>query len=173
MLRTALLILLSTFLGACALFQPPPPGIGKTVTWDQVEGWNLDDQSEAWPALMQSCQRLGNRTDWQPLCKAAEALPSPDNESARLFFETWFTPHQVHGARRNSEGLITGYYEPLLEGSLEPSEVYRYPLYERPDELLIVDLGDRFPSLKGERIRGRLEGCLLYTSDAADDLLQV
>jgi membrane-bound lytic murein transglycosylase A len=42
--------------------------------------------------------------------------------------------------RENSSSsiLLTGYYEPILEGSLEPEGEYRYPIYQRPDDL--VDL---------------------------------
>jgi membrane-bound lytic murein transglycosylase A len=32
--------------------------------------------------------------------------------------------------------LLTGYYEPILEGNLEAGSEYRYPLYGRPPELL-------------------------------------
>lgn len=34
--------------------------------------------------------------------------------------------------------LLTGYYEPILEGNLEASEDYRYPLYRRPDDLVLL-----------------------------------
>ncbi len=157
-MRAALTIALPALLGACALFQPPEPGIGKAVTWDAVPGWTADDHSAAWPALINSCKRRAEEDDWRSLCMAAAAQASPDSETARRFFETWFIPHRVHGARRSSEGLVTGYYEPLLHGSPEPSDRYRYPLYGRPDGLLIIDLGDRFPELKRERLRGRLVG---------------
>jgi membrane-bound lytic murein transglycosylase A len=33
------------------------------------------------------------------------------------------------------EVLFTGYYEPLLSGSLVPTDRFRYPLYRRPEEL--------------------------------------
>ncbi|PIS37732.1 MAG: hypothetical protein COT35_04450 [Nitrospirae bacterium CG08_land_8_20_14_0_20_52_24] len=32
--------------------------------------------------------------------------------------------------------LFTGYYSPLLQGSLKPTERFRYPLYRRPDDLI-------------------------------------
>jgi len=35
--------------------------------------------------------------------------------------------------------LFTGYYEPLLEGSLEPTEKYRYPVYKVPPDLIKKD----------------------------------
>ena len=50
------------------------------------------------------------------------------------------------------------YYEPLLEGSWERSEEFRYPLYGVPKDLLIVDLGGIYPQLKNMRLRGKLDG---------------
>jgi membrane-bound lytic murein transglycosylase A len=56
------------------------------------------------------------------------------------------------------EGLITGYYEPLLRGSRRPTPRYRYPLYGVPEDLVVVDLGEQYPELKNMRLRGRIEG---------------
>ncbi|MET0088197.1 MAG: MltA domain-containing protein, partial [Sedimenticola sp.] len=42
--------------------------------------------------------------------------------------------------------------------SLQPDGRYAYPIYARPDSLLIVDLDEQFPELKGKRVRGRLVG---------------
>ena len=55
-------------------------------------------------------------------------------------------------------GLVTGYYEPLLNGSKRRSTRYCYPLYAPPDDLLTIDMGELFPELKDKRVRGRLEG---------------
>ena len=144
-------------LSGCALFRPPEPGIGKPLDWSDIPEWEADRHAEAWPALLQTCRARGGKSDWQSICEAA-AQQDPDDEAARQFFERWFVPHRVHGAKRENTGLITGYYEPLLHGSYERSERFRYPLFGRPDSLLIIDLGDRFPSLKDQRVRGRLVG---------------
>lgn len=56
------------------------------------------------------------------------------------------------------QGLITGYYEPLLSGSRTRSARFSYPLYGVPDDLLVVDLGGIFPELTNLRLRGRIEG---------------
>ncbi len=149
---------LLSLLSACALFRPPEPGIGKALSWNQVPGWALDQHHQAWPALLNSCKALQKDVTWDQLCAAAKQLGTPDQVQAQQFFESWFTPHKVHGARGRNQGLITGYYEPLLYGSFEPTERYRYPLYTRPDSLLIIDLGDRFPELRNQRLRGRLIG---------------
>ncbi|HYH42574.1 MAG TPA: MltA domain-containing protein, partial [Burkholderiales bacterium] len=69
-----------------------------------------------------------------------------------------FSPYHVAGADSGDEGLITGYYEPLLRGSRKPSERYRHPVYGVPDDLVVVDLSEVYPELKNMRLRGRLEG---------------
>ncbi|MBF0136259.1 MAG: murein transglycosylase A [Magnetococcales bacterium] len=60
---------------------------------------------------------------------------------------------------RDGQGdvLVTGYYEPLLEGALQRSESFRYPLYRRPHDLLEADLGTWFEDLKGRRLVARVE----------------
>ena len=54
--------------------------------------------------------------------------------------------------------LCTGYYEPLLHGSLKPGGPYRWPLYGRPADLIDVDLGAFSKELNGQSLRGRIEG---------------
>ncbi|WP_457570533.1 murein transglycosylase A [Desulfovulcanus sp.] len=53
--------------------------------------------------------------------------------------------------------LLTGYYEPWLEGSLEPSPEYPYPIYACPDDLKTVDLGLFHPRWQGQRLVYRLD----------------
>ena len=55
-------------------------------------------------------------------------------------------------------GLVTGYYEPLLAGSRTRKAPFLYPVYGVPDDLLTIDLGDLRPDLKGQRLRGRVDG---------------
>jgi membrane-bound lytic murein transglycosylase A len=126
------------------------------VTWDQVAGWDGDDPRAAWDAFVTSCNALRQKSAWTEVCRRAEELKL--NDSARSFFETNFTPYQVSDADGNDRGLVTGYYEPLLNGSRKASARYRYPLYAVPDDLLVVDLADVYPELKGMRLRGRLQG---------------
>ncbi len=130
----------------------------KRADWADIPGWRNDDLARAWPALQQSCKVLRNRTGWLDACRASEALINPDTETLQGFFETWFSPHQIQQADGSLEGLVTGYYEPLIRGSRTRSWKYRFPLYAQPDDLLIVDLGTLFPQLKDQRVRGRLEG---------------
>jgi membrane-bound lytic murein transglycosylase A len=100
---------------------------------------------------------LEKQDAWREACSAAARIENPDREAARRFFEAHFTPFRVSRAD-GEEGLITGYYEPLLRGSRKASARYRYPVYGVPDDLLVVDLAEAYPELKGLRLRGRLEG---------------
>lgn len=145
-------------LGGCAGWFAPPPGIGREVRFADLPGWDQDSQATAWPALLRSCDKLATRDPaWQEPCRQAQQVATPDDAQARSFFETWFTPAVVNGDATR-DGLITGYYEPLLHGSFTRTERFRYPLYRRPDDLLTVDLSSLFPELKGRSVRGRLQG---------------
>ena len=77
--------------------------------------------------------------------------------AARGFFETWFQPYQIHD-NGDPEGLFTGYYEPVLNGSRQPSPRYPVPLHAAPPDLSRIDLGRFNPDLAGYSIYGRIEG---------------
>ncbi|SET03984.1 membrane-bound lytic murein transglycosylase A [Nitrosomonas marina] len=126
--------------------------------WPNLPGWSEDDLYAAWQAFKQSCSVLRQQLIWQEVCNAATNMQATDNKSLRMFFENQFTPYQVIANDGNKKGLVTGYYEPLLHGSRQPSEHYRYPVYGAPDELLTIDLGTLYPELKDLRLRGRLDG---------------
>ena len=69
-----------------------------------------------------------------------------------------FRVYRATGRVGERRVLFTGYFEPLYEGSLAPDEIFRFPLYRRPDDLIRIDLspfGDKF---KGETIVARIEG---------------
>lgn len=163
-----LTVVLST---SCAYLFPKPAGIGKAIGWQDLPGWPHDRHAEAWPALLQSCTKLATRDDrWTAVCAAAAALPAIDDGEARRFFEAWFTPHRVVGRRGKRTGLITGYYEPLLSGSLSPTPRYRYPIYRRPPDLVTVELGELYPELAGKRVRGRLAGSRVLPYPSRGDI---
>jgi len=141
-------------LSACAT---QPPGIGSPVKWSSLENWTADNQSEAWEGFLKSCTKL-NRKQWERVCELANQVDERGDRDVREFFESNFEVRPVHAKAGVTEGLITGYYEPLLEGSWERSEVFRYPLYGVPDDLFLVDLGSVYPQLKDMRLRGKLQG---------------
>ena len=137
---------------------PSPVAMLKPTDWGALTGWTDDDILPAWDAFLRSCAVLKNQPLWQKTCTQADSIRGQDNATLRQFFESRFVPHQVLNSDGSGDGLITGYYEPLLKGSRKQSTRYRYPLYTTPDELLVVDLGEIYPELKNMRLRGRLQG---------------
>jgi len=155
---TLLAVLVMVGLAGCASWFAPPPGIGREVAWSQLPGWEKDHHAAAWPSLRKSCEKLAARdAAWENICLAVRTLDSPDDATARAFFETHFRAHRMN-PESGREGLITGYYEPVLNGSTTRNDQFRWPLYKRPDNLLTIDLASLYPELKGRPVRGRLEG---------------
>jgi membrane-bound lytic murein transglycosylase A len=136
----------------------PPVAMLKPTDWGALTGWTDDDILPAWDAFLRSCAVLKNQPLWQKTCTQADSIRGQDSVTLRQFFESRFVPHQVLNSDGSGDGLITGYYEPLLKGSRKQSKRYRYPLYTTPDELLVVDLSEIYPELKNMRLRGRLQG---------------
>ena len=127
--------------------------------WSELPGWASDPVEEAWPAFLASCRAVSRQAVWRPVCDAARGVgEKPGAAAVRRFFETRLSPWRVLNADGSREGLITGYYEPLIKGSRSRSKAYPWPVHGVPDDLLTIDLGEVFPELKGQRVRGRLVG---------------
>ena len=130
----------------------------KPMDWSAVAFWQGDAASEAWGAFLQSCSTLIKRSAWQAICADATSMAAPDDAAARAFFERHFQPYQATQEDGSDEGMVTGYYEPLLKGDRVRSERARFPLYAAPDDLVTVDLASVYPELKNLRLRGKLVG---------------
>jgi membrane-bound lytic murein transglycosylase A len=57
-----------------------------------------------------------------------------------------------------AEVLFTGYYQPVMDGSLVQSDEYRYPLYARPPDLLTAEQVAVAPSPSVKKVFGRADG---------------
>ena len=139
----------------------PPAGeaaVLRQAAWSDLPEWRAEDPALVWEPFLRSCGTLKTQDAWREVCAAAESATIPDREAARRFFEANFTPYRLSSAEGNDEGLITGYYEPLLNGSRTPSARYRFPVFGVPEDLLVIDLAELYPELKGMRLRGRLDG---------------
>ncbi|QQP89444.1 murein transglycosylase A [Skermanella sp. TT6] len=166
-------VLLTFFLAACAPEAPKeaevvPPKLTLTpARFEDLPGWQADGQADALDAFARSCGKLvvqphdrqlgaaGRIADWIAPCEALARVPRGDHAAARAFFETWFLPYAV-ADNDKPEGLFTGYYEAELRGSALPGGRYSVPLYRKPADLVMVDLGEFRDAMKGERIAGRV-----------------
>lgn len=130
----------------------------KPVSFTDLPGWQQDDLRQAWPAFLASCQALMKKTDWKEPCEVALNVNASDAKAIRIFLESFFIPHRVANADGTEQGMVTGYYEPLLRGARKRGGPYQTPLHGVPDDLLVIDLGSVYPELKNMRLRGKLVG---------------
>jgi len=139
---------------------PEPPSQSRSYElqdWPALPDWNNDNLAEALPAFLLSCNALKSAAEWASPCAAAAQIRKADPLAARQFFESAFAAWLVHNADGGTEGLVTGYYEPLLHGSRVFGRTYRFPIYGVPADLLVIDLAESNPDLKGIRLRGRMQ----------------
>ncbi|OIR06846.1 membrane-bound lytic murein transglycosylase A precursor [mine drainage metagenome] len=139
--------------------RPAPPAAPLvSATWEDLPGWGEDDLAPAFAAFLHSCDALEKREIWAQTCASARALENPAGSALSAWFEAQFQPWQLVNPDGNREGLVTGYYEPILRGSRTRKPPYLYPVQGVPADLIDVELGDLYPQLKHMRLRGRIEG---------------
>ena len=106
------------------------------VSWQALPGWQDDDVSQAWPAWLKSCDALRKRSgevNWRQVCTQAASISSRDTQSIRRYFESNFQAYEVRNSSGSDTGLITGYYEPVMNGSLTRTSTFTVPLYAYPN----------------------------------------
>jgi membrane-bound lytic murein transglycosylase A len=79
----------------------------------------------------------------------------PTSKKMNDFITSNYWVYKSVGSDKNHHVLFTGYYEPSLQGSLQKSETYCYPIYARPSDLAMIDLSLFSPKYKGKKIIGR------------------
>jgi membrane-bound lytic murein transglycosylase A len=128
------------------------------VAWGEVDGWAGDDHAASFKTFLASCRPLARaRTDDDPrpmfaalrnVCRRAIAAGEFDDAKARQFFETNFRPVWV-AKLDDTDGFLTGYYEPIVDGSRFPNPEFHTPIYRKPPDLSApgyTEKSDNFPN---------------------------
>lgn len=144
----------------CPPLSAPAPHAARFEAADYaaLPGWQSAALAPSLRALARSCGKLAPTSALRRVCDAAVALPAQDEAAARRFFEAEFAAFSIVAPEGTAEGLITGYYEPILAGSRTRNAAHRYPVYGVPADLVAVDLAGQYPDLRGMRLRGRIDG---------------
>ena len=135
------------------------------LAWPDIAGWREDDHLLAYKAFRASCASIAAQrnppaeskalgTSLREPCHAAKALDITDGARARAFFEEHFLPLQISRLGEDA-GFVTGYYEPIIDGSRTQTDVYNVPVYRRPSNLFVRGFKQDAPSLpnKGQVFR--------------------
>jgi membrane-bound lytic murein transglycosylase A len=120
-----------------------------------MPGWHSDPLDGVGTAVSRQCAMRSPPAPWPQLCaELAELAP----DGLRGWLASRFDAWPLRDAQGDTQGLITGYYEPLLTGSRSRESTSQVPLYARPPDLLTIDLSAVEPRLAGMRLRGRVNG---------------
>jgi membrane-bound lytic murein transglycosylase A len=147
-LRRFSVLSLMLCLTSCAWFKPSDHFETHPVALEELSGWQDDNFSDALETFTESCPVLTDKARgpsqgsglqvsqdvWRSLCNEARQIPAHNQERAQQFFEQRFIPYRVTNNHRE-QGLFTGYYEPVLYGSLKKKGFFTYPLYRAPADL--------------------------------------
>jgi len=82
----------------------------------------------------------------------------PSVKDLNEFITKNYRVYRSMGRKGNGKVLVTGYYEPFLNGSPVKTKIYRYPVYNKPCDLITINLSKFSKHLSGKRINGRYNG---------------
>jgi membrane-bound lytic murein transglycosylase A len=127
------------------------------LAWADMPGWGQDDHLAAFRTFRSSCKPIAAQQDaaaspkalgnsLREPCLAARRAEISDDAKARTFFEDHFTPLEISRLGETA-GFVTGYYEPVLEGSRTQTDVYNVPIYRRPSNLFVRGFKQDAPEL--------------------------
>jgi len=159
----------------------PAPAAGATLVrarsrwvpanWADLPGWQGDATRELWPALQRGCDKPA--PGWESICVAARGYTPASDADARTWLQQRLRPYRVESPEGATEGLATGYFEPLVEAQRQPRAAFRVPLHGLPDDLATRKPWwtrqqiDTLPAAQAA-LRGRE---LAYVADPLDALL--
>jgi len=103
------------------------------VAWEALPGWNDDRLQPAWQALLRSCQRP--TPEWSAPCARAGRAAPRDEKQAREWLVRNLRPYRVESLQGETQGLLTGYYEPTFDARRQPDQAFRVALHSPPTDL--------------------------------------
>ncbi|WP_339036058.1 MltA domain-containing protein [Bradyrhizobium symbiodeficiens] len=120
------------------------------LAWADVKGWSDDNHLAAYKTFRASCKPINAQTgatepkaeskaiggSLSEPCRVAKSLELADDAKAKTFFEENFAPLRI-SRLGEPDGFVTGYYEPVLEGSRTQTDVFNVPVYRRPSNLFV------------------------------------
>lgn len=154
---------------------PPPekPAMKKTAVYADALSDDMDaaslaaavEQSVAYLSKIDpgTAMRFGGRTVYPPEMiaslnrMAAIFAGEPDAEKRARRIRNEFDVYESGGQPGGDNALVTGYFQPVLEGRRTRGGRFQWPLYNAPADLVRVDLGRFSKELEGKRITGRVE----------------
>lgn len=103
-----------------------------------LPGWSDDDLHDLRRALVRQCALARPPQPWPALCPQV-----PGADDLKHWISSRFDAWPLAGADGSLDGLLTGYYEPILHGTRTRVHASQVPLYARPADLVALADGSR------------------------------
>jgi membrane-bound lytic murein transglycosylase A len=139
----------------------------KLSSFDELPGWSGDDMQAGWSAFRNSCTALRRREAWHDICAASHSM-TPDATAMRAFFESRFAPLRILNGDASSDGEITGYFEPLLDGRRQPGGKFTVPVMGVPRDLYTLDWSNVPKAQRAGIVHVKPEGTTLVALPSAE-----
>ncbi|MGK5093669.1 MltA domain-containing protein [Deltaproteobacteria bacterium TL4] len=184
--QSVCLFLLAVILQSCSLFVPSQ-AVLEPLSPEEVKSYLLEDDQdfellpEALEASINYYRRLPDsyKFDYAGTLYTAremeasmnlflEILDNYEGEQRLIQIQQKFQFYESKNTK--GQAFFTGYYEPLLEGSLTPTAAFNIPLYSMPADLITTDLGLFYDDLKGRRLIGKIKGNRLIPYDTREQI---
>ena len=142
--------------------------------WSALPGFGEDGLHEAWDAWIRSCEKP--LAPFIALCAEVRRLSIADASAQRDWMQQRLQPYRVESLQGDAQGLLTGYFEPAVDGSRTPTAEFTVPLYQMP-----ATLGRRKPWFTRQEMdtlpeaQSALQGrAIAYVADPVDaQVLQI
>jgi membrane-bound lytic murein transglycosylase A len=143
------------------------------VRWSELPGWQDSDatQHEAWGAWLKSCQNAATANVY--LCPEIRRLSIATSAEQKRWMMQTLQPYRVESLQGPTEGLLTSYYEPVLEASRQWRSGFTIPLYRPP-----ANLNNKSPWYTRQemdtsaQVKAQLRGLeIAYVADPIDALI--
>ena len=116
--------------------------------FEQLSGFEQEEHLEAWRIFRRSCVHIvaaaadlravrPTSPELIELCR--QVVTKPEIASAQEARSAWiasFDPYRIVPNSDSPDGFLTGYYEPIVEGSRVQTAEFTEPILGRPDDLV-------------------------------------
>jgi membrane-bound lytic murein transglycosylase A len=144
------------------------------VDWSALPGFSQEGLHEAWGAWIRSCEKPAS--GFAALCSEVRRLSIQDASAQAQWMQQRLQPYRVESLQGDAQGLLTGYFEPAVDGSRTPTADFTVPLYQVP-----ATLGKRKPWFTRQEMdtlpeaQAALQGrAIAYVADPVDaQVLQI
>jgi membrane-bound lytic murein transglycosylase A len=112
--------------------------------------WEEENYTEALEIFLKSCRKIMslplnnpifpqlndkvNKNDFYTVCRIGNVIKNYNKEYIQVFFENYFIPYEV--IDKSNVSLFTGYYIPTINAKRNKDEIFKYPIYRKPDDLI-------------------------------------